>query len=163
MGSLGLTSGRCATVELDLRFDDITSGGQRYSTSPERVGSRLEVTRTVAGWALKLGFSINVSGPCSRCLKDAAHRLDVDAREVDQPGTAEELTSPYIERGVVDVSSWARDALILALPPRILCRRECRGLCSVCGADLNSEDPADHEHKEGGDPRWAKLRELELE
>jgi hypothetical protein len=30
----------------------------------------------------------------------------------------------------------------------------------VCGESLNDADPADHEHDTGGDPRWAKLREL---
>jgi uncharacterized protein len=56
-----------------------------------------------------------------------------------------------------------RDALMLALPARLLCREECLGLCPVCGADLNSADPEEHRHETGGDPRWSKLSELNLE
>jgi uncharacterized protein len=58
---------------------------------------------------------------------------------------------------------WVRDALLLALPTRLLCRDDCRGICSVCGADLNSADPDEHRHESIGDPRWEKLRELKLE
>ena len=32
---------------------------------------------------------------------------------------------------------WLRDAVAEALPAQILCREECRGLCPVCGIDLN--------------------------
>ena len=58
-------------------------------------------------------------------------------------------------------ASWARDALVLALPVRILCAAECRGLCGICGANLN-EDPG-HAHEREPDPRWAKLSELKLD
>jgi uncharacterized protein len=99
-----------------------------------------------------------------RCLEDAAVEVEVDAREVDQSGTEdEELRSPYVEDDELDLGRWAHDAAVLALPTRILCRPECAGLCPVCGESLNDADPADHEHGAGGDPRWAKLKELELE
>jgi uncharacterized protein len=85
----------------------------------------------------------------------------VDAREVDQPGGGEDLRSPYLEEGKLDLAAWARDALALALPAQIVCREDCLGLCSVCGANLN-EDP-DHAHEAEPDPRWAALRELKLD
>ena len=97
-----------------------------------------------------------------RCLADARPPVAVDAREVDQPGGGEELSSPYVEGEVLDVSAWARDALVLALPAQILCRADCAGLCPVCAANLNETGP-DHGHERAPDPRWAKLRELRLE
>ena len=39
----------------------------------------------------------------------------------------------------VDLEVLAHDALLLELPPAPLCRQDCRGLCSMCGADLNIE------------------------
>jgi uncharacterized protein len=56
------------------------------------------------------------------------------------------------------LSAWARDAVALALPDKILCREDCAGLCPVCGRDLNSE-PHEHEETEA-DPRWEKLADL---
>ena len=85
----------------------------------------------------------------------------VDAREVDQPGGGEELSSPYVEGEVLDLRGWARDALALALPNQLLCRPDCAGLCPVCGEDLNVAGP-EHQHEPEPDPRWAKLRELKL-
>ena len=48
------------------------------------------------------------------------------------------------------------------MPAQIVCREDCLGLCSVCGANLNEADPEEHQHAGGTDPRWAKLRDLKL-
>jgi uncharacterized protein len=97
-----------------------------------------------------------------RCLEPAAPVFTVDAREVSQPSAGEELSSPYVEAGVVDLRAWARDALALVLPATALCRADCAGLCPVCGIDLNTADP-DHAHAPEPDPRWAKLSELRFD
>jgi len=109
-----------------------------------------------------LRFDAPVEGACMRCMADAAPVVGVDAREIEQAGEAEELHSPYLEDDVVDIAAWARDALLLAMPAQIVCREDCLGLCSVCGANLNEADPEEHQHAGGTDPRWAKLRDLKL-
>jgi uncharacterized protein len=48
------------------------------------------------------------------------------------------------------------------LPLQIVCRDDCKGLCPVCGENLN-EAPLEHGHAAPPDPRWAALRELRLE
>lgn len=147
-------------MELETTLDDLAFGGQTYAPTPSRVSLVLDVARmTGRGYALRLRFEAVLTGPCMRCLSDAAHTVDVDAREVDQPVGVEELTSPYVEGEVLDVASWARDALSLSTPDQVLCRVDCAGLCPVCGADLNDAGP-DHSHERAPDPRWAKLREL---
>jgi len=97
-----------------------------------------------------------------RCLEGARKAVDVDAREIDQPGGGEELSSPYVEDEHLDLRGWARDALALALPSQILCREDCLGLCAVCGENLN-EAGAEHRHEPEPDPRWAALRDLKLD
>jgi uncharacterized protein len=97
-----------------------------------------------------------------RCLESAEPTFQVDAREVSQPGGGEELSSPYVDDQVLDLHAWARDALALVLPTKLLCRDECAGLCAVCGENLNTAAP-DHRHETGPDPRWAKLSELRFE
>ena len=99
-----------------------------------------------------------------RCLEPAALDLEVEAREIDQSRTEdEELRSPYVVDDELDIGRWAHDATMLALPTRLLCRPDCAGLCPVCGESLNDADPADHEHDEPTDPRWAALDDLKLE
>jgi uncharacterized protein len=130
---------------------------------PALVPVRLDISRTTGdGYALRLRFEATLAGPCMRCLEPAAPAFAVDAREVSQPGDTEELRSPYVEHGILDLHAWARDALALALPATLLCQPECAGLCSVCGANLKRAGP-EHAHERAQDPRWAKLSELRFE
>lgn len=162
LGTLRLLSGEAAVVEVDVPSDPLEFGAQAYAVPGGRVPVRLDVSRTTgAGFALRLRFHVALDGPCMRCLGSAGETpLEVDAREVDQPGGGDELSSPYLHEQELDVRSWARDALALALPTQILCRPECAGLCPRCGENLN-EHP-DHAHEPEPDPRWAKLAELKM-
>jgi uncharacterized protein len=149
---------------LDLAVDPGTFDlwGEPYAVVPAHPEAVLSIDRTAGGgYALRLRFSVELEGRCMRCLEPAHPQLDIDVREVDQPGGGDELSSPYVdEASVLDVKAWARDSLVLELPKQVLCRPDCAGLCPVCGKDLNAEP---HEHERAPDPRWAKLRELELE
>ena len=71
---------------LRVRRHRVRRGARRRSTST------LDVSRmTHDGYSLRLRFSAALVGPCMRCLEAAAPSVDVDAREVDQPGGGEEL------------------------------------------------------------------------
>jgi uncharacterized protein len=163
LASLRLTPGEGRRLELEVPVDGIVLGGERYEASPERIGVRLEISRmTGGGYALHLRFSAQLSGPCMRCLKEAAPPVEVDAREVDRPSEGEELRSPYVSDEQLDLAAWTRDAFALAAPAKVLCREDCAGLCPVCAGDLNEAGP-EHRHESAPDPRWAKLSELKLE
>ncbi len=159
VGGLGLSSGEARQLGFEVPVDQLSFGEQTYSAGGG-ADARLDVSRTTSGYALRLRFEVRLGGPCMRCLEDAGAAVVVDAREVDQPGDAEELRSPYVDGAVVDLRGWARDALALALPTQIFCGENCLGLCAVCGANLNG-DPH-HAHERAPDPRWAKLSELNL-
>jgi len=163
LGTLQLRPGEGRRVDTAVRVQPLMLGGERYTVGDGRVDTRVDVSRTVSGgFALRLRFDAPVEGACMRCMADAAPVVGVDAREIEQAGEAEELHSPYLEDDVVDIAAWARDALLLAMPAQIVCREDCLGLCSVCGANLNEADPEEHQHAGGTDPRWAKLRDLKL-
>lgn len=143
LGRLALGSGEARGLDVPLGATSLSLGGERYEIDRGAV-SRLDVSRTTAGYALRLRYDAELHGPCMRCLTDARIEVSVDAREVDQPGTGdEELSSPYVEGDELDVAGWAHDALALALPAKLLCRPDCRGLCPVCGESLNDRP---HEH-----------------
>jgi uncharacterized protein len=162
LGGLGLSSGEGRRLSLGVAIGPYELGGERYAVCGEVVTVTLDIARTTsAGYALRLRFEATLTGPCMRCLEPAAPRLSVDAREVSQPGGGEELECPYVRRGVLDLRSWARDALSLSLPAKLLCREDCAGLCAHCGANLNQTGPG-HAHDSAPDPRWAKLSELRL-
>jgi uncharacterized protein len=164
VGGLRLTAGEGRHLELEVSIDPFALGGERYEVVPPRVGVTLDVSKLSGGggYALRLRFTAQLDGPCMRCLAQAESRFAVDAREVSQSGGGEELESPYVEEGVLDLRAWARDALALTLPAQILCRPECAGLCAICGTDLNLAGP-EHQHERAPDPRWAKLSELKFD
>jgi uncharacterized protein len=147
----------------DVRSVDLEPlelGGQRYVPVPESSEAVVTLTQTSSGLVLELELDVRVLGPCVRCLADAGLDVHVSGREYQatSPGESDELTTPYLVEGKLDLSAWAHDAVALALPDKILCREDCAGLCPVCGKDLNREP---HEHEgEAADPRWAALSEL---
>ncbi len=163
LGGLRLTSGEGRRLELHVALPAFELGGESYPAVPEVVPVLLDISRmTGNGYALRLRFTASLAGPCMRCLEAAAPEFEVDAREVSQPGMGEELESPYVADGVLDLAAWARDALALTLPAALLCRPDCAGLCPACGANLNDAGP-EHVHEPARDPRWAKLSELRFE
>lgn len=179
LGGLRLTAGEGRRLDLNVALDPFSLAGETYPVAPEPVPVRLDISRTTGdGYALRLRFEASLVGPCMRCLEPAAPSFAVDVREISQPrdprlhgggghGRSEpdeddELSSPYVEDGVLDLRGWARDALALSVPSSLLCREDCAGLCPVCGANLN-EAGADHGHEREPDPRWAALSELRFE
>ncbi|MEA2303905.1 MAG: hypothetical protein QOH43_1185 [Solirubrobacteraceae bacterium] len=162
LAPLKLAAGEARRIELETPLGPFDLGESTYAVNPNPVPVVLDISRmTGQGYALRLRFSAALEGPCMRCLEPAAPRIDVDAREVEQPGGGEELDSPYVVGELLDVAQWANDAFVLAMPVLVVCREDCAGLCPECGANLNAEPG--HAHERPPDPRWAKLRELKLE
>jgi uncharacterized protein len=167
LAGLRLSPGEGRRLGLEVAIEPLVLGSERYVAEPARVPATLDVSRLLGGgYALHMRLQAAVAGPCMRCLKPAAPVLAVEAREVDSPSerdpdAGDELHSPYVRDETLDLAAWAHDAFALALPAKILCRDDCLGLCPVCAVDL-AEAGADHHHDAAPDPRWAKLRELEL-
>lgn len=95
-------------------------------------------------------------GECRRCLRLVRSEARAEVRELFEEEPVEEETYP-LSLGEIDLESLAREAIMLELPQAPLCREDCRGLCPVCGADLNevacSCGPVI-------DPRWGALDQL---
>jgi uncharacterized protein len=155
-----LRSGEEHREAVEIELEPLVYGGQRYLPVPEKIEAELAITRATSGTVFDLRFESRYFGPCYRCLSEAELREQITASEYQDadPRADEELRTPYLEGGRLDLSAWARDAIALALPETILCRSDCAGLCAECGRDLNSE-PHTHEHEEV-DPRWAALERL---
>jgi uncharacterized protein len=103
---------------------------------------------------------------CSRCLLkfDEGQSADLDF-VIDLSGVSEGTGSEEDGFFVADPASsyfvlddLVREAIILSLPLKPLCSEECKGLCPVCGTDLN-RTPC-HCVIVKTDPRWDKLKGL---
>lgn len=99
-------------------------------------------------------------GTCARCLKDVRMDLSAHVEERYYPeGTAglEEDAFTY-QFDVVDVTDALRESLLLAIPARVLCKPDCKGICPVCGADRNVTEC--HCDTRSIDPRLEALKAL---
>ncbi len=104
--------------------------------------------------------TVEVTTECRRCLSRSVSPLEVEMRELFESDYKEEEGDTYpINGDYVDLTEMLRDAVVLALPAAPLCSPECKGLCQVCGANLNE---ADCGHSGGGeiDPRFRILDQL---
>ncbi len=126
-------------------------GGLEYRVPGDVVDAGLTVARVGDNLTLTLEVPTAVLGPCQRCLDDAD--IEVEARGIEYVRHGEsgatgedEDEEAYVVAHQVDLERWVRDLIAEAMPVKLLCREECRGLCAVCGADLNA-DP-DHRHEE---------------
>jgi uncharacterized protein len=126
-------------MELDLRFESVHEG------------------ILVSGTA-----GVQVTGECGRCLEPLKFDRTVNIQELfffdDAQSSTEEDEEQYrVENEAIDLEPLLRDAVVTSLPFQPVCRVDCLGLCSECGARLN-DDP-DHQH-EILDPRWSALAGL---
>ncbi len=146
--------------EIELELEPFELGGERYLPVPDKVPAELKITKATTGTVFDLRFTTRLHGPCYRCLDDATLNVPIVAREYQatNPEGSDELRTPYLVGDELDLAAWGRDAVVLALPDKILCRPECAGLCPVCGKDLNNE-PHTHD-EESGDSRWSALESL---
>ncbi|HEX3267242.1 MAG TPA: DUF177 domain-containing protein [Gaiellaceae bacterium] len=157
--TIKLRSGEQFREEQEIQLEPLELGGQRYLPVPQEVPAELTITRASTGTVFELAFRVRLHGPCYRCLEDAMLEVPISAREYQATNPeSDEMRTPYLENDRLDLSAWARDALALELPDKILCKPDCAGLCPVCGKDLNVE-PHDHGEPEP-DSRWSALAEL---
>jgi uncharacterized protein len=104
---------------------------------------------------------------CDRCLAATREPLEVEfeASYIPREAAAErgdnvelladDLEFAAYEGDAVDVDELVREQILLALPTRLLCREDCRGLCQKCGADLNAGECSCEQGEI--DPRWSAL------
>jgi uncharacterized protein len=160
--TLRLAPGDVRRVQVALDVEPLRFGGELYTVEPADAGATVELQANADGLYLKLRFAAAVVGPCYRCLEPARVRVKVNASEYQARGAGtidDEMSCEYLEDDQLDVDRWARDALVLALPGKILCRSDCAGLCPQCGVRLDPD--SDHDCAPAApDPRWDALRKL---
>ncbi len=128
--------------------------------SPVVLDLRLE--SVVEGVLVTGAARATATGECVRCLEPVSMPVDVDLLELFvYPGQVamDDEEASRLDGDLLDLEPVLRDQVVLDLPFQPLCREDCLGLCTVCGAQLN-DDP-EHGHDDGVDPRWGELADWE--
>ena len=106
---------------------------------------------------------------CARCLEpveqpvEASFDLIFRPQDADPGGSDRAITTSETEIGYYEgdgllLEDVLREQILLALPARILCREDCKGLCPECGRNRN-QDPCDCAPA-ATDPRWSSLETI---
>jgi uncharacterized protein len=108
----------------------------------------VRVTRTAQGLLVQAKMQAEVPAECVRCLTDFQQTLDAEFTDLyafsRAAMTEAEMLLP--ENGKIDLAPVVREEMLLAMPIGPVCSPDCKGLCPICGENLN-EDPA-HRHEE---------------
>ncbi len=142
----------------DLDFGGLLCSFDRPFKKPVHVSGILEERADVASVSLSIDAPVETS--CARCAKEIhfTHHTDADYMvSEEKPADENDDTVVYAKNGELDVDEIAKTALLLSMDMVYLCKEDCKGLCSKCGADLN-EGPC--ECKKEIDPRIQKLQDL---
>ena len=112
---------------------------------------------------LKLRRTIRLIIPCDRCLEDVENTFHITIDRSVNPNTesdgiedVDELS--FIDGYMLDVDKLIMDEIVVALPTKVLCKEDCKGLCSICGTNLNNHTCDCH--KESLDPRMAAIQDI---
>lgn len=120
----------------------------------------VRATRTPQGILLQVDFQAQVNLECVRCLTNFQQSLDIDFTELyafsQRYVTDSGLLMP--ETGIIDLNPVLREYILLEIPISPLCRPDCKGLCPICGNNLN-ESTCNHDD-DSVDPRLASLKKL---
>ena len=125
-----------------------------------RLTGVVRATRTPQGILLQVTFQVLIDLECVRCLTGFQQTLNIEFTELyafsQRYMTDSGLIMP--ESGIIDLAPVLRDYILLEIPISPLCRPDCKGLCPICGNNLN--ETTCHHEEESGDPRLAALKAL---
>lgn len=141
----------------DLGLGESYVGTIRVETDLDRTGRQI---------ILATRFEAAGAYVCDRCLEPFTTPLIGDYRILYVPeGTSlpveavdGEVQTVPSDAQVITLDEDVRQFVELAVPKKLLCRTDCRGLCPQCGLNWNTGS-CDCEQAEP-DPRWDALKKL---
>ncbi len=169
-------------MRIELENLEGSKGDFAHVYNPEElnpVDERVKLTApaTVNGKVRLSGNEVFVNGhfdtraqvECDRCLKPIELPVSADfeleyitGSEYESTAVAElteaEMSVAVFDGEALDVDEIVKEQILLAVPTRMLCREDCKGICPECGVDRNTGE-CNCETKEI-DPRWAALKNL---
>ena len=123
---------------------------QAEDVLPEEFWSVFSGDVTIAGKVVNTGTGLLVEGEgsglvrdvCARCLQELTVRITAPFSEKFLPVARQSDENEFYiyKTGLLDLKELASDVLLLGIPSKSLCADGCKGLCVVCGGNLNIKD-----------------------
>lgn len=147
---------------IDVKFDGDLPELREYDTSVDFNPSFKFTGRIVnLGGLLKLSGDLHFEfvANCLRCLKQVHTQSDIKIEEsFVEVSKSDDVEAYTFEGNVVDIDKPLMDNIILALPMKVICNDDCKGLCKTCGTNLNIKN-CNCDEREIVDPRMEILKD----
>jgi uncharacterized protein len=154
----------------------IDLGSEVRQTTPLSTEGRAELVeehhgkhQVIKDIRLRGRLSVGLELQCARCLEPVPRQIDrefellyrplgVDAGRDELSVTDAEAEIGYYQGEGILLEDVLREQVLLALPVKITCHEDCKGLCPQCGKNLNQEECSCSVPAE--DPRWEALKDI---
>lgn len=152
-----LLDGSVPSVEFSVSLDDCDFVDESVSGL---VSANGKITNHSGLVLLEGEIAPRLNVTCARCGREFSYSASfpLNAKITDRLENEDEDEFILLTDFAFDEIELVRSALILEMPSRFLCKEDCKGLCPVCGCDLNNEkckcDTNDR------DPRWDVLKDF---
>jgi len=152
-----LLEGAVPSVDFSLSLDDCEFTDDSISGTASANGV---ITNHSGVIVLKGELLPDLNVSCARCGKSFKYNatIPLNAKITDKLANDDEEEFVLLVDHQLDIEELVRTALILELPSRFLCKEDCKGLCPVCGCDLNEKQCSCN--KKERDPRWDVLKDF---
>ncbi len=162
--------------EEEYQPDVIDLGGEARQLTPLKTSGRAEMVEehhgkhhVVKDIRLRGKLATGLELQCARCLDPVPQEIErefellyrplgADAGRDELSVTDAEAEIGYYQGDGILLEDVLREQVLLALPLKVTCRENCRGLCLHCGKNLNLEQCSCTTPME--DPRWTALRDI---
>ena len=156
-----VTDGTEETLLLENVLQEVTVSGECYPVSQDEP---LELVLKNEGeqiLSVRCSGAVRVLIPCARCLEPVAYSMRFcSERKADmkKPDEEREEDAFFIIEKTLHADLLVMDEILQQWPIRVLCKADCKGLCSQCGANLNREVCTCD--RKVPDPRMAAIRDI---
>jgi uncharacterized protein len=109
--------------------------------SLKNLTGKADFTRTPKGIFVQARFSATMDTECVRCLDEFVQQLQIDFSELYAFHANSVTESGLIlpEDANIDLTPLLREYLLIEIPIKMVCQDDCKGLCTVCGENLNHQ------------------------
>jgi uncharacterized protein len=153
----------------DMTFSEIAEDLELAADGfefPDPIEVKLSATKSGDEIVFQGRVSSPVEMECARCLEMFESAIKpkiqfvIQLLEINEPQPSEDDDFVILPKttGEYDISQRVREAIMLELPLKPLCSEDCKGLCPMCGTNLN-EDECDCT-PDKTDERWDSLKQL---
>lgn len=149
-------------IEVPFEQDTVSNGYETYAVL-EKSDIHMKLTNVSKGEVqIEGNCRIVCEVPCARCLKSVHLPMELTLEEhvkesdIGDLEAAEEM--PYMDGYQLDIDALLGNEIMINWPMKVLCKEDCKGICKVCGKDLNEGDCGCDSFVP--DPRMAVLKDI---